>query len=97
MAFHRGRALSTIVHRRRNADRVVAGANRSVDERRSIDTSTCPTLIEATVEANPESATEEKLLAFQRGGINRISFGFQTANAAQLRENWTAAHARDIF
>lgn len=42
--------------------------------RSSFDTSK---IIEATVEANPESATVETLAAFQKAGINRISFGLQ--------------------
>jgi len=35
-------------------------------------------LSEATVEANPESATPDVLKAYQHGGINRISFGLQS-------------------
>jgi oxygen-independent coproporphyrinogen-3 oxidase len=39
---------------------------------------------EATVEANPESATEERLRAYRRGGINRLSIGLQSADDATL-------------
>ncbi len=39
---------------------------------------------EATVEANPESATEERLLAYQKGGVNRISFGLQSSDNSRL-------------
>ncbi|OVE77450.1 hypothetical protein BVX98_02845 [bacterium F11] len=42
-------------------------------------------LSEATVEANPESATEERLLAFQREGINRLSFGIQDSHDRLLK------------
>jgi len=41
-------------------------------------------LEEATVELNPESVSPEKLGAFQKEGINRISFGLQTTNNALL-------------
>ncbi|MFN0118521.1 MAG: radical SAM family heme chaperone HemW [Elusimicrobiota bacterium] len=41
-------------------------------------------LKEATVEMNPESATEEKFLAFKKNGINRISFGLQATQNAIL-------------
>lgn len=41
-------------------------------------------LKEATVELNPESATEEKLIAFQKNGINRVSFGLQATQNTLL-------------
>jgi oxygen-independent coproporphyrinogen-3 oxidase len=50
--------------------------------RRSFDFSS---LSEATVEANPESATDDVLRAYQANGINRISFGLQTANSTLLK------------
>jgi oxygen-independent coproporphyrinogen-3 oxidase len=43
-------------------------------------------LSEATVEANPESATRERLEVFQSRGINRISFGLQSTQNAMLRD-----------
>jgi len=48
---------------------------------RTMDTSP---LTEATVEANPESATPEKLSAYKRAGINRLSFGLQTTRNSLL-------------
>jgi oxygen-independent coproporphyrinogen III oxidase len=39
---------------------------------------------EATVEANPESATDERLAAYRAGGINRLSIGLQSADNATL-------------
>lgn len=41
-------------------------------------------MIEATIEANPESATEERLTAYREAGINRISFGLQSADDGML-------------
>ena len=38
------------------------------------------TPVEITVEANPESATEEFLRACKEGGVNRLSLGVQTFN-----------------
>lgn len=84
MAFHRGRKLMTLF---------IGGGTPSVLSPAQIqrmlsavhDCFDTSSLTEATVEANPESAAEEKLTAFRRGGINRISFGFQTANAKQLK------------
>ena len=39
---------------------------------------------EITLEANPETVTFEKLQGFRRAGINRISFGVQTAKQQSL-------------
>ncbi|MDL2294405.1 radical SAM family heme chaperone HemW [Ruminococcaceae bacterium OttesenSCG-928-D13] len=55
---------------------------------------------EVTLEANPESATLEKLSAFRAAGVNRLSLGVQSANDAQLRtlgRLHTAAQARAAF
>ncbi len=41
-------------------------------------------LTEATVEANPESATEDRLRAYREGGINRLSIGLQTTSDEML-------------
>ncbi|MCG3203509.1 MAG: Oxygen-independent coproporphyrinogen-III oxidase-like protein YqeR [Elusimicrobia bacterium] len=43
-------------------------------------------LTEATVEANPESATLDRLAAYRNGGINRLSFGLQSTNNALLKK-----------
>ncbi len=53
-------------------------------------------LVEATVEANPESATPERLTAFRAGGINRLSFGVQTTNNLLL-EKLGRLHNRERF
>lgn len=53
-------------------------------------------LVEATVEANPESATPEKLAAYRAGGINRVSFGLQTTNNALLK-SLGRLHDREKF
>lgn len=50
--------------------------------RNSFDTSA---VTEATIEANPESATDDILTAYMRNGINRLSFGLQTADDALLK------------
>ena len=39
---------------------------------------------EITLEANPETVTLEKLHGYRRAGINRISFGVQTAKQQSL-------------
>ena len=39
---------------------------------------------EITLEANPETVTLEKLQGFRNAGINRLSFGVQTANQQSL-------------
>ena len=52
---------------------------------------------EITLEANPETVTPESLAAFRAAGVNRISFGVQTARDSQLRmlgRPHTAAQAR---
>jgi oxygen-independent coproporphyrinogen-3 oxidase len=43
-------------------------------------------VIEATIEANPESATNDVLNAYLRNGINRISFGLQTTDDTLLKK-----------
>ena len=40
---------------------------------------------EITTEANPGTVTREKLLAYREAGINRISFGLQSANNEDLK------------
>ena len=55
---------------------------------------------EITLEANPETVTEESLKAFRAAGVNRISFGVQSASDAQLRtlgRPHTAKQARTAF
>ena len=39
---------------------------------------------EITVEANPGTVTQEKLSAYRKLGINRISFGLQSADNGEL-------------
>lgn len=41
---------------------------------------------EVTIEANPGTVTREKLKAYRRAGINRISFGLQSANNEELKQ-----------
>lgn len=41
--------------------------------------------LEATIEINPGTITKEKLQAYQRAGINRISFGLQSASNEELK------------
>lgn len=45
----------------------------------------CLKELEVTIEINPGTVTEEKLLAYQNMGINRISFGLQSTNNDELR------------
>jgi oxygen-independent coproporphyrinogen-3 oxidase len=55
---------------------------------------------EITLEANPETVTEDTLRAFREAGVNRISFGVQSARDTQLRtlgRPHTAADARAAF
>ena len=40
---------------------------------------------EITIEANPGTVTREKLLAYRTCGVNRISFGLQSANNDELK------------
>ncbi|MBR5268864.1 MAG: oxygen-independent coproporphyrinogen III oxidase [Lachnospiraceae bacterium] len=40
---------------------------------------------EISMEANPGTVTEEKLLAYKKSGINRISFGLQSADNRELQ------------
>lgn len=41
---------------------------------------------EVTIEANPGTVTREKLKAYRSAGINRISFGLQSANNGELKQ-----------
>ena len=55
---------------------------------------------EITLEANPETVTEESLRAFREAGVNRISFGVQSARDSQLKtlgRPHTARQARAAF
>lgn len=52
---------------------------------------------EVTLEANPETVTLESLQGYRRAGVNRLSFGVQTAfdeSLARLGRRHTAADAR---
>lgn len=40
---------------------------------------------EMTIECNPGTVTEEKLLAYKNVGINRLSFGLQSADNSELK------------
>ncbi len=40
---------------------------------------------EITMECNPGTVTEEKLVGYKKAGVNRISFGLQSANEEELR------------
>ena len=51
---------------------------------------------EITIEANPGTVTKEKLLAYRECGINRISFGLQSANDAELKV-LGRIHTYDMF
>ena len=70
------------------------------DIRRVIEAS-CPAPgAEITLEANPETVTPESLAAFRAAGVNRISFGVQSARDSQLRtlgRPHNAAQARAAF
>lgn len=52
--------------------------------------------LEFTVEANPESATEEKLQILRAGGANRLSLGVQSFDEAQLRRFDRAHSVADV-
>ena len=55
---------------------------------------------EITLEANPETVTEQSLAGFREAGVNRISFGVQSARDTQLRtlgRPHTAKQARVAF
>ena len=55
---------------------------------------------EITLEANPETVTEETLRGFRAAGVNRVSFGVQSARDTQLRtlgRPHTARQARAAF
>ncbi len=41
--------------------------------------------LEATIEVNPGTITREKLISYQKAGINRISFGLQSTDNAELK------------
>jgi oxygen-independent coproporphyrinogen-3 oxidase len=55
---------------------------------------------EVTLEANPESVTLDRLRAFRRAGVNRVSFGVQSFRDEELRRLGrlhSAARAREAF
>ena len=48
------------------------------------DSFSCAETMECTIEANPGTVTREKLSIYQSCGINRISFGLQSARKEEL-------------
>lgn len=53
--------------------------------------------MEFTIELNPNSTSEEKLLAYREVGINRLSFGGQSFNDEELKALGRIHKAADIF
>ena len=51
---------------------------------------------EATIEVNPGTVTREKLLSYREAGLNRISFGLQSADNREL-ENLGRIHSFEEF
>lgn len=49
------------------------------------DSFSCTGNMECSIEANPGTVTKEKLKAYKRSGINRISFGLQSAREEELK------------
>jgi oxygen-independent coproporphyrinogen-3 oxidase len=59
-----------------------------------------PNDAEVTLEANPESATPERLAGFRAAGINRLSFGVQSFSDTELQRLsrlHSAGRAREAF
>jgi oxygen-independent coproporphyrinogen-3 oxidase len=52
---------------------------------------------EATLEADPETVTPEKAAAWRDAGVNRISFGAQSFNDAELKAAGRMHRAEDIY
>ena len=55
---------------------------------------------EITLEANPETVSEERLAGFRRAGVNRLSFGvqsFRDEELLRLSRLHSSARARDAF
>ena len=55
---------------------------------------------EITIETNPETATPERLTGFRKSGVNRISFGVQSfddAELSRLGRRHSAAGAKDAI
>lgn len=57
---------------------------RILDRLRSLGNVSAAT--EITIEANPGTVTEEKLLSWKRAGVNRLSFGLQSADDTELQK-----------
>lgn len=56
--------------------------------------------IEITIEANPDTLSPEKLAGYRRGGVNRLSIGFQSlddARLARLGRTHTAYRAAQAY
>ena len=45
--------------------------------------------IEFTIECNPGTVTKEKLLLYRKYGVNRLSFGLQSADCLQMYRRLT--------
>ncbi len=52
---------------------------------------------EVTIEVNPASVTEDKLLSYKKSGINRISMGAQSFNNDELKTLGRIHNADDIY
>ena len=52
---------------------------------------------ELTLEADPETVTPEKAVAWAVAGINRVSFGVQSFNDAELKSSGRMHHREDVY
>lgn len=52
----------------------------------TVDKTFCVSDAEITMEANPSSASFEKLLKYRKSGVNRLSFGVQSLNDLELSD-----------
>jgi oxygen-independent coproporphyrinogen III oxidase len=52
---------------------------------------------EVTLEADPETITQEKAAAWSAGGINRVSFGVQSFNDLELRSSGRMHRREDVY
>ena len=100
MAEHNSAACSLSCAKRRYSRRRHRLLLRPADAARLIEAAGPAADAEITLEANPETVTEELLREFRAAGVNRLSLGVQSARDAQLRtlgRPHTARQARQAF
>lgn len=73
------------------------GSNEEADASASVSATRQASLVEVTLEADPETVTDDKAAAWLRAGINRVSFGVQSFSDRELAAAGRMHRRADVY